>query len=202
MLGVYFDLQLSPQLRRHPDGVKAGDSERAIANNNSGHFFPLGCRSHRSTSANAYPLDTFQIGGLGLLRGVQVPPELEIHPQVGRVPKNLASRKAVAGVIPRRPFTSPLTRRYGTRSPQPAPAASGPSGSETPPAASRQDASVRGGLGYEPCHTLGISLIVIVNDRDIRRSQLRPDEAHPVLISSRISETLNHSAIQTPFPAG
>lgn len=37
MLGVYVDLQLSSQLRRHPDGVKAGDSVRAIANNDSRH---------------------------------------------------------------------------------------------------------------------------------------------------------------------
>lgn len=38
MLGVYVDLQFSPELRRHPDGVKAGDSVRAIANNDSRHL--------------------------------------------------------------------------------------------------------------------------------------------------------------------
>jgi len=31
-------------------------------------------------SANAYPFNAIQIGGLGLLRVVQVPAKLEIHP--------------------------------------------------------------------------------------------------------------------------
>jgi hypothetical protein len=51
MLGIDFDLQLSPQLRRHPDGVKAGDSERAIANNDSGHFYLPGWRCSDNASA-------------------------------------------------------------------------------------------------------------------------------------------------------
>ncbi len=42
MLRIHFDLQLSPELRRHPDGVKARDSEGAISNNDSGHFCLLG----------------------------------------------------------------------------------------------------------------------------------------------------------------
>ena len=42
MLRIDFDLQLSPKLRRHPDGVKARDSESAISNNDSGHFCLLG----------------------------------------------------------------------------------------------------------------------------------------------------------------
>ena len=40
-LVIDLDLQLPPDLRRHPDGVDAGDSERAIANNDSGHVFLL-----------------------------------------------------------------------------------------------------------------------------------------------------------------
>jgi hypothetical protein len=40
VLGIYFDLEFSPQFRRHPDGVKTGDSKRAIANNDPGHLPP------------------------------------------------------------------------------------------------------------------------------------------------------------------
>ena len=39
MFGIDFNLELSSQLRRQPDGMKSGDSIRTIANQYSSHFY-------------------------------------------------------------------------------------------------------------------------------------------------------------------
>jgi hypothetical protein len=55
-------------------------------------------------------MDVFQHADLILLSEVQIPTELQIHPEIRRHIRNFANRKAVLGVMPVRPLTMSLTR--------------------------------------------------------------------------------------------
>ena len=41
---------------------------------------------------------------------IQIPAQLQRQPEIGEVPKNLLKRRAVLGVMPRRPLTISLMR--------------------------------------------------------------------------------------------
>ncbi len=96
----------------------------------------------------------------------------------GVIPKNFASRKAVLGVIPRRPLTSSLTRWYGTLIP------SARSRCESPIGLRNSSSSISPGWIGARCvgiRTMVYSL-VIVDNLYCFWPTIGPNEANTILI--------------------
>src|SRR5215469_617523 len=99
----------------------------------------------------------------------------------GLVPRALASRRAVEGVMPRRPLTISLSRTYET------PIRSASSAWVMPSGLMNSSSSISpGGVGgrSEGILTCAISVIssVIVHDLNVFGAGVGPPEAHPPLI--------------------